>query len=208
MRHSIEIKRYGFVLKFEYDKELCGFYWRAVAEKKEEIGYVDFSIMFKHDTLFVETSFTPISVEIYSNISPTKSLLAETALIDVGDWTLKFVNLQSSSACLQILAAARDSYDGKEIISSIDLTESKTMLIDFCANEVYDKLFVKKRNYSNQEIVIADLYLINKRTKKILMTDESLVKPEYENVSRKGNKIVFSREAPIWSFFSLKFYEN
>ena len=69
----------------------------------------------------------------------------------------------------------------------------------------FDKLFFKKSNYSNTQIVIADIIITNKQGER-LITDESLVFPEYQDIKRKNNAVEFSSEAPIWSFFTAKFY--
>jgi hypothetical protein len=128
-------------------------------------------------------------------------------LIMPGDWILKFTNIKSSLATLQFLGAEKDKYEGFVLSPHITLEESKVIQIPVKLDFICEKIFVKKSNYSEQEIEIADICLINIKNKKIMSSDESLIKPEYENIYRKNGRIIFTSDSPIWSFFTIKFYE-
>ena len=70
---------------------------------------------------------------------------------------------------------------------------------------IKNKFFIKKSNYSSDLIKMIDFSLIGNKNK-IFLSDDSLIRPEYNDIYREKDQIVFSSEASIWSFFSIKFY--
>jgi hypothetical protein len=207
INHSVKITRYGFYLHFEVNPAYSGFYWKATSLGQEEWGLVDFTVLGKEKNIFVETSFTPVLVEVFPVFAPSKKILLGSDLVLPGFWTLKFTNIKPSKVTLQFLGSEEDKYEGFVLSPNVTLEETKVIQVPFKLDFVCEKVFVKKSNYSEDEIEISDLCLINQKTKKVMSTDESLVKPEYEGIYRKNGRIVFSPDAPIWSFFTMKFFD-
>jgi len=207
LKNKITIQRYGFLINFDIDRKYSGFYWKAISNKTHVTGFIDYSLFSKNSEIFIETPFTPREVECVPKFAMSKSLAIEPSLILSGDWLLSFTILKESSATIQILGAEQQSYGGQILVPSVSLKEITTQHINLKTIDVFDKLFFKKSNYSEQEIILSNFSLFRKKNNQMLVSDESLIKPEYENISRKDNKIVFDSKAPIWSFFSMQFYE-
>lgn len=206
--HSIKIGRYGFTLGFDVNPAYSGFHWKATSLSQVEVGLIDFMAIGRVRSLFVETSFTPVLVEVFPVYASSKKILLDYDLIMPGKWTLKFTNIRPSSATLQFLGSEKDKYEGIALSRNVVLSEAKVIQVPVDPGFVCEKVFVKKSNYSDQEIEISDICLINSRTKKVMSSDESLVKPEFEGIYRKNGRIVFSADSPVWSFFSIKFVER
>jgi hypothetical protein len=206
MDYNVQIHRYGFVINFTIEKIYSGFYWKCSSFKKEETGFIEFKLLKKTSSIFVETSFTPENIIIYPIYTLSKNLLYDPVDIIPGKWILKFTNLKKSSATIQISSSPKESYDSNLIYNMLELNEIKTYSLDINIIELSDKLFFKKNNYSQDQIILSNFYLINKVSGETLVSDETLIKPEYSNISRKNGNIVFDFNSPIWSFFSIKFY--
>ncbi len=206
IKNKVTIQRYGFLINFEINRKYSGFYWKAISNKTHVTGFIDYTLFTKSSEIFIETPFTPCEIKCFPKFADSKTLAIEPSLILSGDWVLSFTNLKQSSSTIQILGARPQSYASK-LLASISLNEIITQHIKFKMLNVYDKLFFKKSNYSEQEIVLSNFSLFRKKTNQVFMSDESLIKLEYENISRNNNKITFDSKAPIWSFFSVQFYE-
>jgi len=63
------------------------------------------------------------------------------------------------------------------------------------------KLLLKEKNIQGIE---SSLSLSKENV--VLISDQSLVKPEFSSIKRNGNRIIFEENSPIWSFFSIMFY--
>ena len=203
--HKIYPLKYGFNIEIDFDKRFSGFYWEAVSFDNQEVGMINNNLLYKKSGFFIETSFTPEKVNIYPIYASSKTVAIDPSLVLPGKWKLKFINLFSTSSTIQVFGAKQNSYEGILLVPSTSLTESKTVEIEFSTSSVLDKLFIKKDNYSSEKIVISDFSLSKGR--EILISDQSLIKPEYENISRKNNQIIFEDNSPIWSFFTIMFYK-
>lgn len=205
--YNIQIEKYGFYISFHENKEYSGFYWIAKADQTQN-GLIDFSILGRQKSIFVETAFTPFDVDIIPVFSDSKKLITENCLIQPGEWSLQFVNIIPGFSKISIFGAEKGSYEAHSVIENIDLSESKLLKFDIITYKQFDKLFVKKSLSNKAEIKIGDFKLINKRSKNILFSDETLIKPESDNISLSGKNIIFEENCSVWSFFSIKFYEN
>ena len=207
MNYKTEIDRYGFVIEFEVEKEHAGFYWKAAVGDKEEVGKIDYQIMGKRRKIFVDTSFTPLNVDIFPVFSNSKYSLIRPVSIFPGEWRLKFSNVVRSSGSLVILGAKEKSYEGIELAKLDDLTNPTFLNIDLQVNNVLDKIFFKKSNYSEQPIRIGDISLINHKKNRRFIVHESLISLEYEGIVYKNKIVEFTKNSTIWSFFTVQFFE-
>ena len=205
LNYKTHLFRYGFDIKIDFDKRFSGFYWEALSADNREVGRVDNYLLQNKRKFFIETSFSPEKVNIYPVYAVSKTISIEPSLILPGQWKLKFINLSETFSTIQIFGAKQSSYEGFLLVPSISLSESRTMEFEFFTSSVLDKLFVKKDNYSSDQIIISDFSLA--RGNEILISDQSLIKPEHENIVRKSNRIVFKENSPIWSFFTIMFHK-
>lgn len=112
----------------------------------------------------------------------------------------------SSRSSIHVMGGRVGSYESDSLVEGVDLSQIQMHVFELTTRRVYDKIFIKKSDYSSDRIVIGNFSLRSPVLKKTLISDESLIKPEYEHVSREGERIVFEDGAPIWSFFSVQFY--
>lgn len=197
--------RYGFDIEVDFDKRFSGFYWEALSIDNREVGRIDNYLIQDKKKFSIETSFTPEKVNIYPVYAASKTVSVAYSLILPGQWKLKFINLLGTLSTIKIFGAKQSSYEEFLLIPSISLNESRTMEFEFYTPSVLDKLFIKKDNYSPDQIIISDFSLT--KGNEILISDQSLIKPEYENIVRKSNKIIFKENSPIWSFFTIMFHK-
>ncbi len=203
--NNIHLLKYGFNIKIDFDKRFSGLYWEALSKNKREVGKIDYNLIEKKSNFFIETSFTPKYVNIYPIRAKSGFVFIKSILIFPDKWKLRFVNLLNSSSSIQVFGAKQGSYEAILLIPSISLNESKIFEFDFSNNHVLDKLFIKKDNYSSDSIELSDFSLSCKDH--IFISDQSLIKPEYENIKKNNNKIIFEKNSPVWSFFSIMFYD-
>lgn len=207
MNYEIEIERYCFIIKFDINNLYQGFYWKAISEQKEEIGYINFHLVKnKNNILMIETSFTPEKIEIFPKLSVSKYFPISHTSILPGRIIFKFVNFIASSSTLQLLGGYDNSFHGEILTQNIHLNEIGMKEIVFDIKKNYDLFFIKKSNFSQQPIKIGSFTLLNNN--KILNSNDTLIKPENSDIYREEGKIVFNENSPIWSFFSIKFTEN
>lgn len=203
--NNIHLLKYGFNIEINFDKRFSGLYWEALSYNKREVGKIDYKLLEKKNIFFIETSFSPEQVNIYPIRADSGFISVDPALIYPGKWKLKFVNIENSSSSIQVFGAKQGSYNGILIVPTISLSESKILEFEFYNNYVLDKLFIKKNNYASDSIVISDFSLSCGNN--VFISDQSLIKPEYESIKKNNNKIIFEKNSPAWSFFSIKFYK-
>jgi hypothetical protein len=204
--YKIRIERYGFNIEFKFDKECSGLYWKAVSGGKEEYGQISFVMFKKHKVVFVETSFTPEQVSVFPVFASSKFVKLDTENILPGRWMLKFLNAESSSCTLQILGAKEDSYEGIELANIQDMSRIGVISQELDCKNAFDKIFIKKSNYARSKVLIGDFTLSKDKIK--FISDESLMYPEQKFIFQNKRMIEFSVDAPVWSFLTVKFYEN
>lgn len=203
---DVKLGRYGFSVSFTTAREYSGFYWVASAPESEEVGMIDFSVLGKQTEIFVETSFSPVKVETVPIRSASRSLAYKACAIYPGRWELSFMNLRKSSSSLKILGVVAGTNDGVELIDVADLTEVGRVRVGFSSRLVFDKMFVKKSNFSPDAASFGDFSLLSSKSTK-LISDESLISPEYECVKAVDGRVEFAENSPIWSYFAIRFYE-
>ncbi len=203
--NNIKLLKYGFNIEVDFDKRFSGLYWEALSNNQREIGKIDYKLLEKNSSFFIETSFSPEYVNLYPIRAISGFIPIDYDFIFPGKWKLRFVNLINSLSSIQFFGAKQNSYDGVLLVPSIFLDDSKIFEFEFSNNCVFDKFFVKKNNYSSDPIIISDFSLSCGNN--IFISDQSLIKPEHENIKNNSNKIVFEKNSPIWSFFTIKFYK-
>lgn len=201
----INIQRYGFIIDLDFNREYSGLHWIASSDEDKECGEISFSLLKKNKKIFVETSFTPLKVDIFPIFSNSKYAKIDHIDLLPGRWNFQFLNLVSTDCTLGIFASSKNSYDGKEIIHIKDLTKTGIVKFDIEFLQPYEKIFIKKYNYAESKIQISDLSFFKDGVKYI--TDPSLITCESKNIFQKNGIIEFSELASIWSFCTVKFYE-
>ena len=205
--YTSRLSRYGFDIDFSINRRYSGFYWEAVAGDRKEVGYVDFYIIGKNRNIFIETSFTPLSVNIYPKFTPSGNIVLIPEIIDSGDWLLRFINITSSSSTIQIVGSQGNSYSGINLTDNIDLSKTGFIKANIKTPIPLQRLFVKKSNYSKSIILLSDFSLTSSSLKKNIISDRSLIFLETSHIEKTGQAVSILPQAKIWSFFSIKFYD-
>lgn len=205
LKYKTYPKKYGFDIEVDYNNYFLGFYWEAISFDQKEIGEVHNDLLDKKKRFFIETSFSPEIINIYPIRAASKIIKIDHCLLYPGKWKLQFINLFSSLGTIDIFGSKQDSYEEIPLVSSVNLSESKTVDLEFKFSCVLEKLLIKKSNFSNEKIILSNFSL--KNNNEVYISDESLIKPEHQNVIRKNNQVIFEEKTKTWSFFSIMFYK-